>query len=247
MLLDEVRQLLRELIQDTSALSAAVVHGVTDLCDVDDVPDADDAAVTGLVVEPLGNHVFLRIRLPAGKAPLPGAEHPVLDALVAGMIVRAVRALRASTRRWGEVRVPECLVGRSDEPQRDRVRERMRAFLEALHNAHGADAVLVSLRGEIVASSRPGNEMNRERVPFIVRRVAVEARRQGISHTEMTSSDFYARSFWFSACVVMFFSVPYSIDFVRHRVRMVCRELIPLLSMLDDPPPVGVQTAPIPE
>jgi len=59
--------------------------------------------------------------------------------------------------------------------------------------------------------------------------------------------DFYAVSFWFDACLIVFFSGPYSSDFMRHRARRVTRELANLLPELDDPTLDPVQAAPIPD
>lgn len=252
MLVDEVKQLLRELAHDTGARNVTVVH--------EPVLSTDPL----VLVEPLGHGAFLRIDLPGEVSGSPDQtttrgdrhtrhEHAPMpkqraqEAIDTGVVVRAVRALRACARRWQQTRVPTCSSHHDATPPTDRVHERIRAYLKALENAHGADVVLLTHRSQMVTASRPPDELTRERIPFIVRRVSAEAQRQRNSHAELASDDFYTRTFWFGACLVLFFSAPYAEDFVRHRVRLVARELVPLLSMLDEPPPTGIQVAPLPD
>lgn len=227
MLLDEVRQLLRELAADIGAIRTQVVHG------------RPESFAANVRITALGGGAFLRAEMPAT-----GSHKSDLE--VAATVTRCVRALRACARRWDSARVPECADNRSPEMPVDRVRERIVGYLQALENGHGADLVLVAVHGEIKASSRPPDELSRERIPFIIRRVAVEAGRRKRSHTDIATADSYARSFWFGACLVAYFSAPYAEDFLRHRVRLVTHELIPLLSMLDTPPPSPALVAPVP-
>ena len=67
------------------------------------------------------------------------------------------------------------------------------------------------------------------------------------AHAELGGEDFYALSFWYGGCLVGFFSRPYASDFVRHRTRLVTRELAHLLSLLDEPSHDPVQTSPRPD
>ena len=244
MLMDEVRQLLRELARDVGAVRTSVVHGQV------------ERSSAHVHITPLGSGAFLRIQMPDPDAPPPAPGEPVFlhgrppaldDIQRAATITRCVRALRACARRWDRHQVPACSEKSVAEPGGHRVRERIRAFLEALANSHQAEMVAVSIGLDIIAANRPLDELSRERIPFIVRRVDVEAERRQTSHAELAGQDFYARSFWFSACLVLFFNAPYAEDFVRHRARMVCRELVPLLTMLDEPPPSPAQIAPVPD
>lgn len=190
----------------------------------------------------LGAGAFLCADIPDSTGRPPGN-----DIQVAAAMTRCVRALRACARRWDRVKVPECTGNRSADMPTDRVRERISGYLQALANTHGADLALVAVERVIVAQSGPADELSRERIPFIVRRVEVEADRRQTSHAEFATGDTFALSFWFDACLVLFFSAPYPVDFVRHRARLVARELVPLLSRLDDPPPSPAQVAPVPD
>lgn len=193
---------------------------------------------------PLGNRAYLEIE------PRPCPEAPESRAAEnAAAVERAVRALRAAGRRWQAERLPAMSVAaEATAPQNDRVRERITAFLQALANIQRAHAVAITVRGRVVASSVPLDELSRERLPFLLRRVAVEAERQeGRAHAELADPDVYVASFWFDAALVAFFEGPYAVDFFRHRARMVMRELSQLLAMLEEPPPGSASVAPIPE
>lgn len=253
MLDDEVRQLLRELVQATHAHVASVVHAKLER------PGDDEREV------PLGHGAFLRLELRRSGAreralelgstgtgfdagPMVAVEQD--DMVVAESMERCARALRACVRRWRATRVPRSTFSTAlepSEPPGERIRERIRTFLQALARSEGAELVLVTLNHRVVAASGPPDELQLERIPFIIRRVDVEAERRRTSHAELAGSDFYAASFWFDACLLVFFSGPFSPDFVRYRARMVTRELAPLLAMLDEPPPAPANVAPIPE
>jgi hypothetical protein len=129
---------------------------------------------------------------------------------------------------------------------------RVQSYLYALVGSLGMDNAVVTLRGRVLASARPLGELHRAQIPFTVRRVAAEIeRRRGTSspssHAELAGEDFYALGFWYGGCLVGFFSRAYSTDFVRHRARLVTRELSHLLSLLDEPLHDPAQTAPRPD
>lgn len=243
MLLDEIRQLLRELADEVGAVRTSVMRGPGE-------PTAPHIRVT-----PLGSGSYLRVEMATAEAPegladgRPSARPAARpdDIQLAATMTRYVRALRACARRWECHQVPECSQSSTATPPTDRVRERIRGYLTALANAHQADLVVVAIGLDIIAASAPMDELVTDRLPFIIRRIDVEAENRQRSHAELIGPDFYGVSFWFSACLVAFFSAPYSEDFVRHRARLVTRELVPLLSMLDEPPPSPVQVAPLPE
>lgn len=222
-------------------LAAAVGAERVDIVHRTDAPARDDDNPRCV---PLGNRAYLEIQSrPCPEAPESrAAEH-------AAAVERAVRALRAAGRRWEAERLPVMSVAaEAGAPHDRRVRERIAAFLEALANIQRARAVAITLRGRVVASSVPLDELERERLPFLLRRVAVEAERQeGRAHAELADPDVYVASFWFEAALVAFFDSPYAVDFFRHRARMVMRELSQLLAMLEEPPPGSASMAPIPE
>jgi hypothetical protein len=101
---------------------------------------------------------------------------------------------------------------------------------------------------ELLSSAEPLDELQRERIPFTVKRVNAEAaRRRTHSHAEVAGDDFFAVSFYFDAHLIAFFDGVYALDFVRHRAKLVTRELSHLLALLDEPPVDPAQAMPIPE
>ena len=229
MLLDEIRQLLRELTADIGAIRTEVVHS------------RPAFAVANVRYSALGGGAFVRVEMPAAD------DACRSDLEVAAAMTRCVQALRVCARRWNRTQVPACIDSQRPDMPADRVHERIVGYLQALENSHGADLVVVTVRRAIVAASRAPDERYRERIPFIIRRVEVEAGRRKTSHGEWAAAETFALSFWFDACLVAFFSAPYAPDFIRHRARLVARELVPLLSMLDEPPPTSAQVAPTPD
>ena len=190
----------------------------------------------------LGNGAYLCVDL-ATNVTLEGRDS---DPALA--IEHSARALRSCARRWDLDRVPAIALTRSHAPSPDRVETRIAAFLEALVNMQNAVNVVVARRGQVVASAFEVAEEHLASIPFTHRRLSVEAEKSSeSSHAELLGDDYYAVSFWYDACLVAFFSAPYAVDFVRHRARMVTRELSHLLPLLDEPPPSGASIAPIPE
>lgn len=190
----------------------------------------------------LGNGAYLYVDLSGALTPGDRDSDPALA------LEHSARALRACARRWGADRVPAVALGGSSSPDPDRVETRIAAFLQALVNVQNAVNVVVARRGRVVASAVKLAEEHLASIPFTHRRLAVEAEKKSdSSHAELVGDDYYAVSFWYDACLVAFFSAPYAVDFVRHRARLVTRELSHLLPLLDEPPPSGTSVAPIPE
>ncbi len=249
---DELRQVLDDLKEATGALSAAIVRPEDDRRprvvreepepEREDEP-ADDSAdqVADERIVPLGGGAFLLVRFAAPE------DKSALERRDAA-IERAVRALRACARRWEKDRFPAMTRGEVI-PAPVRVLERIESFLLALANTQHAANALVILRGELVTSAEPLEDAHRDRVPLVLKQLRTETeRRKGeSSHAELHQDDLYAMTFWFEACLIVFFAGPYSIDFMRHRARRVTRELAHLLPALDDPTLDPVQAAPLPE
>jgi hypothetical protein len=234
---DELRDLLRELCAATSAAAVAIEAA-------EEATEGEGAAVQPALVR-LTAAVGGGSQLVAWYA---GAEVPPDPNGRAAAVERTARAIRACARRWDVTElVPQSFPerGRSGPI---RAHERTRAYLTALVTSLGMTAAVVTRRASILVSAGVLGELERERVPFTVRRVQVEADRQRgkTSHAEMTGDDFYAVSFWYDACLVCFFDAPYSLDFVRYRARQVTRELSQLLAVLDDPDLDPVLIAPPP-
>jgi hypothetical protein len=238
---DELRQLLRELAGATGAVSVAIAHP--------DQPDPiagvdadDDGDGQHSMSVPVGGGAVLRAGfLCPEEPPDPNGRAAALE--------RTARALRACARRWDVATLPPVAFPDTARSPRSLILARIESYLRALVTSLGMDNAVVTLRGRIVSSARPLGELHRAQIPFTVRRVAVEAdrRRGASSHAELGGEDFYALSFWYGGCLVGFFSRPYASDFVRHRTRLVTRELAHLLSLLDEPSHDPVQTSPRPD
>ena len=243
MLKDELRQLLRELAGATGAVSVAIAHpdSATEPMEISVDDDARGGGLHSMAV-PVGGGAVLRAGfLCAEEPPDPNGRAAALE--------RTARALRACARRWDVATLPPVAFPDTARSPRSLILARIESYLRALVASLGMDNAVVTLRGRIVASARPLGELHRAQIPFTVRRVAVEAdrRRGASSHAELAGEDFYALSFWYGGCLVGFFSRPYASDFVRHRTRLVTRELAHLLSLLDEPSHDPVQTSPLPD
>jgi hypothetical protein len=243
---DELTQLLRDLVRTTSAVEVCVVRPCPEL-PLDPDGDGDDA---GQPLEAEGDGGYVRT-LPLGGGAYLRARYASRDADPNGRaaaLERAARALRTCARRWEVSAIPETAL-RPAAPTEERARARIERYLEALHNVQHTANALVTHRGAVIAAAKPPTEMQRARLPFTLKRVEAEAgRRRGeSSHAEVIGDDFYAVSFWYDACLLVFFTGEYSLDFARHRARLVTRELAGLLPMLDDDPPDPASIAPLPD
>ncbi len=227
MLESEIRDLLRTLAAELCATAAAVEH------------EPLEAAGVGERAEtPLGNGAVLVAYFdkPVGD-----------DSDRAAAMEQAARLLRACGRRWNASQIPAVSIGHA-EPPRERHLARITDYLVALANTQHATNALITLRGKTLASARELEEMQRERISFTLRRLDAEAARtDGTSHAEIATDDCYAVSFWYGAALIAYFDAPYSIDFVRHRARLVTREVSAILGELSDPPPAPAIIAPLPE
>lgn len=227
MLLDELRKLLAELVAATGASSAATTHA---------------RPACGLAT-PLGNHAWLVIE---HSGEIEGHADPVRDPQ--GALERSARAVRAALRRWDVAECPVLSVGRAIGPSRALIQERIGAYLQALANQQQATNVVVTRVSRVVASVGELSELEASQLEFLVRRAHAEAaRKTGSSQAELIGDDYYVATFYFDACLVLFFAKPPAVDFVRHRVRMVARELSILLPLLDEPPPAPAMSSPIPD
>jgi hypothetical protein len=221
---DEVRQILRDLIEELGAVSAQITQ------------DPDARGGVPARTRPLGDGDFLRVELGtrsrAGETPnrRSTGDREAVDAA----LERAARQLRAAARRW-EASLAPMIVG-NGTPEADKVRERIDEYLAALAAIGQVDNALLVVKGQVVASGRPRGELEDARWPFIVRRLAA-ARVPGSSHGEIADPDFYAVEFWYGAALVVYARPPYAVDFVRFRCRQVTRELAHLLPLLEPEPP----------
>ena len=221
MLDDEVRQILRELVEELGARSAVITE------------EPDERSGVPARTTPLGGGGFLRVEL--GTRSHAGQTVDVA-------LERCVRALRAAARRW-ETGLPTMGVGAAGAPAADvaaavaldKVKERIGAYLSALAGIGQVENALLLVKGAVIASGRIVQELEEARWPFIARRVAA-AREAGSSHGELADPDFYAVEFWYGATLVLYLTPPYALDFVRFRCRQVTRELAQLLPLLEPDP-----------
>jgi len=221
---DEVRDCLKELVDEIGAVSARIV-------------ESDDTR-TGVPARTLalGGGEYLRVELPTRT----NREHDVEAAFE-----RATRALRAIRRRWEVARLPEIIVASSSPPSGDRVLLRIESFLRALAGIDRATNAFVTRGTQLLASAHPPEEGESTRWPFLARR-ALATHAPGSSHGEVVDPDAYAMSFWYDATLVVLLAEPYAVDFVRHRTRHVAREIANLIPLLEPDPesPAAIRRRP---
>ncbi|MDB4964148.1 MAG: hypothetical protein JWP01_4147 [Myxococcales bacterium] len=226
---DEVRQALRELVEEIGAISARIVEH-------DDLRSGVPARTLAL-----GGGEYLRVELGTRTS----HEHPIEPAFE-----RITRQLRAIRRRWEVARLPEVIVSPGVLPSQDRVTDRIGTYLIGLANIDRASNAFVtrSKHGNppaLIACARTPDEMESSRWPFLARR-ALTTHAPNSSYGEVIDPDAYAMSFWYDCALIVLLSEPYGIDFVRHRCRQVARELVNLLPMLDPDPesPAAIRRRP---
>ncbi len=226
---DEIRQALRELVDEIGAVSARIVEN-------DDVRTGVPARTLAL-----GGGEYLRVELGTRT----NHEHTIEPAFE-----RITRQLRAIRRRWEVARLPEIMVSPGLVPSKDRVTERIAMYLQGLASIDRASNAFVirSKPGappQLLASARTPDEAEASRWQFLARRTS-NAHTPGSSYGEVVDPDAYAMSFWYDCALIVLLSEPYGIDFVRHRCRQVARELVNLLPMLDPDPeaPAAIRRRP---
>jgi hypothetical protein len=231
MIEDEVRDALKELVEETGATSARIL-------------DEDDEAMrTGVPARTLalGGGEFLRVELPTRIERATGHEHDVEAAFE-----RATRQLRAIRRRWEAARLPALTVAPgAGLPPGTRVIDRIETYLRALAGIDRATNAFVTRGAQLIAAARVPDEMEGSRWQFLARR-ALATHAPGSSHGEIVDPDAYAMSFWYDATLVVLLAEPYAIDFVRHRCRQVARELCVLLPLLEPDPEAPAALGPRP-
>lgn len=222
---DEVRAILRELLAATGGEAAVIA------------PANGDRPGGPFEIAPLGGGTELRLALPEEADP----AQPELGRAVD----HAVRALRAAARRWDQA-LPEVRIGGAPQNGGARVGERIRAYLEALANVQHARNACVVVDHRMIAWAHPPEPLDEARWPLLERRAHAAAQPGTTSHGELTDRDAYAITFWYGAALIIYFSAPYGIDFVRHRARLVTRELSLLLPLLEPDPTSPAHRLPVP-
>lgn len=226
---EEVRDVLKELVQDTGAISARIVD--------DDMNSRIGVPAKTLA---LGGGEYLRVELPTRTERDTGTEHDIEAAFE-----KVTRQLRAIRRRYEVARLPEVSVGPGTPPTGDRVINTIEKYMQGLASIDRASNAFVTRGTQLIASARPADELEATRWPFLARRV-LATKEPGSSHGEVVDPDAYAMSFWYDATLVLLLTEPYGVDFVRHRCKQVSRELCNLLPMLDPDPEAPAAIGPRP-
>jgi hypothetical protein len=222
---DEIKDILRELIQQIGALSARIIG--------DDEPLRTGVPARTLA---LGGGEFLRVELPT--------RSPNTD--IEAAFERATRQLRALRRRWEVARLPEVSVtSAAVEPNEGRVVEQIERYMQALAQIDRASNAFVTKGTHLIACARDPDEQETGRWQFLARR-ALATHAPNSSHGEVIDPDAYAMSFWYDASLVVLLVEPYALDFVRHRCRQVARELCNLMPLLDPDPEAPAAIGPRP-
>jgi hypothetical protein len=219
MLEAEVRAILQELMHELGASSVRIT----------DRPE--DRSGVPARTAPLGNHQFLRVELGDRSV------RPDIDAT----IERACRLVRSAQRRWNAPELPAITAGHG-APTPQRAAERLREFLAAAMAVARASQCVVLVQGSVIASHHPVSAAQGARLEFVTRRL-IGTRDEDSSHGELCDDDLFALEFWYHATLVLFLDGPYPVDFVRYRMRHLCRELGHLLALLapDPGPPAMTQ------
>ena len=225
---DEVREALRELVQEIGAVSARIVEH-------DDLRTGVPARTLAL-----GGGEYLRVELPTRVDRTQVPEHDVEAAFD-----RITRQLRAIRRRWEVARLPEVMVSPGAVPTRDLVTNRIETYMKGLAGIDRASNAFVTRGTQLIACARAADEVEESRWPFLARR-ALSTHALHSSHGEVIDPDAYAMSFWYDAALVVLLAEPYALDFVRHRCRQVARELANLLPLLEPDPeaPAAIRRRP---
>lgn len=213
---DEVRETLRELVEQIGAVSARIVE--------------NDELRTGVPARTLalGGGEYLRVELPSRSTAAPADVEAAFE--------RATRQLRAIRRRWEIARLPEVSVSATAAgASRDRVTAQIESYMKGLASIDRAANAFVTRGTQLIASASPPGELEASRWPFLARR-ALSTHAPGSSHGEVIDPDAYAMSFFYDCALVVLLADPYALDFVRHRCRQVARELAHLLPLLDPDP-----------
>jgi hypothetical protein len=231
MIEDEVRDVLKELVEEIGAVSARITE--------------HDDTRTGVPARtmPLGGGEYLRVELPtrvdrAGSES--GRTHDIEQAFE-----KVTRQLRAIRRRWEVSRLPEITFAPGVAASGVRVLDRIQSYMQGLASIDRATNAFVTKGTTLVAAARTPDELEATRWPFLARRV-LATHAPGSSHGEIIDPDAYAMTFWYDASLVLLLDEPYAIDFVRHRCKHVARELCNLLPLLDPDPEAPAAIGPRP-
>jgi hypothetical protein len=227
---DEVREALKELVDEIGAVSARIVV------------DSETRIGVPAKTIALGGGEYLRVELPTRVDREENGKAQDIEAALDTL----TRQLRAIRRRWEVSRLPEISVTLgATAATGSRVIEQIEKYMQALASIDRASNAFVTLGIQLVASARAPDELEATRWPFLARRV-LSTHAPGSSHGEIIDPDAYAMSFWYDASLVVLLAEPYAVDFVRHRCKHVSRELCNLLPLLEPDPEAPAAIGPRP-
>ena len=228
---DQLDDILRELVREPGVIAVALGKTGED-------PFAGETQGGELRRSALGAGAELVVLVTEAD------EHPG----VPGAIERASREIRALTRMFQREPPVLSMLGRAPRT-RHALLARIARYLDAFAATQGAAGVALLRGAQVVATGGQIDAARLDRLAFVRKRVDAEAEKQRgkSSHAEVHGDDVFACSFWFDAYLVAFFEGAYALDFVRHRVRLVTRELAAILPHLDEPPDAPAKLNPLPE
>jgi hypothetical protein len=230
---DEVREVLKELLDEVGAVSVRILEH-------DDIRSGVPARTLAL-----GGGEYLRVELPTRVDKLSSRDEGGREHDIEAAFEKTTRQLRAIRRRWEVSRLPEITVAPGLVAPGSRVIDQIEKYMSALSTIDRATNAFVTKGTQLVASARAPDELESTRWPFLARR-ALQTKDPHSSHGEIVDPDAYAMSFWYDATLVVLLDEPYAIDFVRHRCRQVSRELCNLLPMLEPDPEAPAAIGPRP-
>lgn len=235
---DDVRRVLRELLERTEAISVSIA--------------LDDQRAPAVHVR-LGEERYLRIELGARAA-----SEPLIEDAIAVALKKLATTERARQRHHelaglpvDEARLPEMVINAASVPVAIKATERIEGFLRALAQVdRGTNAFVVKAANggaaaKLIAAASPPDEQETSRWQFLARRV-LSTHAPNSSHGEVVDTDAYGMSFWYDCALLVFLVEPYGVDFVRHRCKQVARELANLLPLLEPDPeaPAAIRRRP---
>src|SRR5512146_1133828 len=149
-LADEVRAVLRELVDEIGAVSARIIEH-------DDLRTGVPARTLAL-----GGGEYLRVELPTRHS---------READVEAAFDRVTRQLRAIRRRWEVARLPEVSVATGGPPTNDRITDRIEGYLRALASIDRVSNAFVTRGTQLIAAARKPDDLEATRWPFLARRM----------------------------------------------------------------------------
>lgn len=226
----EIEELLRELLSASNAQRVAIQKVA-----------ADDSDASTTLTHPLGYGAELVAEFSESESWTTlqsRQEH----------LERYARRIRACQVRLGNKNFTYThFPNDSPEPKR-LILARIQQFLTGLVDTSELYQMVLLRSGQLIASALPIDPLDENRLDLLHRQLSAAAQKStGSAHGELLQPGIYALRFWYGASLIGFASGDYALDFVRHRSKLVSRELAHLLNLLDQGPDKPGAIAPIPD